>query len=166
VSISNIVGTELHDNGVYISSGYNSTVTGCSFTNVVGDGIQVRGSWINIYGNVLDNCDDFGIAITGLTSPGADSFGAGGSGYSVVGNTVRNCERGIRATSDDTLYPRDINISGNVVLNCTEAADAGCIEAHSDIGGIVICNNIVRTIAGDNGIFEPDIGNQATHIVI
>jgi hypothetical protein len=159
LSISNIVGTELHDNGVYVSSGINISISGCSFLNIVGDGIQVRGENFAITGNVCENCDDLGISATPVTGAA--------SSYSISGNTVRGCELGIRVVSNSSVWPSELLMNSNIVTNTTSAIDDGAISVGaSATGRIAIVGNVVRTFAGDNGIFIGDDGSASDHIVI
>jgi hypothetical protein len=172
VTIKGMVGKDMWDAAVYVSSGINVTVTGCSIKDGMTDGIKGRtvynGGNIAIIGNTVENVglgNGSGIVLTGAGVT-VDSFGANGKGLIATGNTIIGCQSGIQTRQADGFYPRDINISNNTVLDCYGTGDVGAIEIRTAIGGVVCNGNIVRTAAMDSGIvLTPDAGTNITDVV-
>ncbi len=156
VAIRGIVGEDLHDNGVYISSGKDCTVTNCTFNDVGVDGIKTRGDGMTICGNSLrdvgnDSGGGAGVAVEGLSSA-SDNDNANGSGATIIGNTIADSDHGIRTGENNSKYLRDVVISGNTIHNCSVTGQVGAINCKIN-QGITITNNIIRDFDGDYGIF-------------
>lgn len=149
VRITNIAGSELHDNGVYLSSAKNSSVSNCSFLNIHGDGVQVRGLNISVVGCHAENAAAC-VAASGINP--ADLFGAGGSGISIIGCTSINCERVVYVTTAYNLSLRDILIVGCSAQDSVITGATAPIEIITNVGGVVCTGNTVATTASDMGI--------------
>lgn len=121
--------------------------------------------------NTVENCDSYGINVTGVYQVTPDSLGAGGNNFTIIGNSVTGSKFGIYATSAYTFYPRDVIISSNVVEGCTGTGFVGAIELWLDQqSGAVVSNNNVKITATDMGInIDGDvdgIGNKATNVSV
>lgn len=139
------------DNGVYISSGFNCSVTGGTFRRLNGEGnvgVKARGSGHTITGNTIESSNG-GIQISG-NGVTLDSEGANGSGNVVTGNTMRNiATSAIVINFQDGYEPRDCTVSGNTLVDV--AVSGGSIPA------IIIRGNghhiVGNTINGFSGAY-------------
>ena len=159
-SSSNIVaqsisGEEIHDNGIYNSSGLNNSFMGGSFNNVDGSGVKARGSGNVISGFTVENAN-VGISITGqYDSTGLDGLGANGYGSIIQGNTVRRHKQvGILVDQAYDQTMRDIIVNGNTVDSSAapRAGSNASIRVRA-IRGAQITNNIIRGYETAYGLF-------------
>jgi hypothetical protein len=129
IAIERPSGSDLHDNGVYVSSGADCTVIGFQFDRVGGMGVKTRGVRNVIRNGEIANVRN-GISQTGVGTD-LDSTGANGhsnaceavtvSGYTGFAYTIAQLTRSGTRTRD--LYQRDAKLSG------CRAFD-GCIDGH------------------------------------
>lgn len=149
VRITGVAGSELHDNGVYLSSAKNSSVSDCSFLNIHGDGVQARGLNISVTGCHAENAAAC-VSASGINP--ADAFGAGGSGISIVGCTSIDCERVAYVTGAYNLSLRDVSVIGCSAQGSTITGATAPIEILTNVGGVTCVGNTVATAASDMGI--------------
>ncbi|WP_447763289.1 hypothetical protein [Sphingopyxis panaciterrae] len=124
-------GDEIHNCGVYVSSGHDCAVRRYTCRKVKGDGVKMRGSR-----NIIDSCKvlegdtaSTGFVISGLVNSAAiDSLGATGSGSKIVNCTASNI--GFLATvrlatiSAVKYAMRDVEITGCQGFGMTNDAGA------------------------------------------
>ncbi|MHC4397494.1 MAG: right-handed parallel beta-helix repeat-containing protein, partial [Planctomycetota bacterium] len=139
--ISGCTGTQLWDNGIYISSGTHCVITGNSFDNFdagAGQCIKARGSYHIISDNRLTDVVA-GIRITGLSDT------IGGDGCVVVGNTVDTYTgRGIDVTNlSGGPFLSNVTISNNIIQAGTGTGGSGDAIEVRVLDGLVISNNII-----------------------
>lgn len=143
------------DNGVYISSGMDCTVTGGTFSRLLGEGstgVKARGSCHVVSNNTIENCFN-GIQLSGNGAT-PDPDGANGSGSVAIGNAVRNTiSSGIVVNFQDGLDPRDFIISNNTLTNV--ATSGGAVAAILlRGGGHSVVNNTIDGFYGAYGILS------------
>lgn len=109
------VGKVLGDEGIYISSGENVTISNCDLQDINGFGISIRG-----YGHIVRGCDiwkcDGGILTEGIGKT-PDAQGAATSGVRLLGNTIRaSNEWGIASSDNQGLVTRDLVVADNYLI--------------------------------------------------
>lgn len=150
---NNIKGREIHDNGIYNSSGNYNQYIGGNFNNTLGSGIKIRGS-ANLVSNFSISNSNIGVTVTGNGST-PDSFGANGFGNIVSGNTIVSHKQiGILVDVQDGYYCRDVVINGNII----EASKAPKVGSFTSIRArvardLVISDNIIRGYSTEFGMF-------------
>jgi hypothetical protein len=164
-NISDIIAHQIHDNGVYLSSGFKNRVVGVKAKNVNSSGVKARGSQNHISGCVLDLCN-VGITVTGNGTV-LDSYGANGAGTTVIGNKVSNSESyGIQVGGQDGHLMRDVKIVSNVIENHTGTSGFAPFVG-SVVKGIDFSNNTVDGFLSDYGlIVSGSSGNEIVGCVI
>lgn len=132
-------GINLHDNGVYGSSEYNSVSFANSFSLVRGTGVKSRGSRNVIFANPSSDVD-IGISLTGngLTT---DSRGANGNGSISAFNPIDKA-RSFSVSTDvqDGLYPRNFIHAFNPISNHLGTTVQTPIRMNVVEGGMVVGN--------------------------
>lgn len=158
-SITDVVGRELHDNGVYVSSGHDGYLRGV-MRNVVGSGIKARG-FNHDCGGVFDNCDEAGILLTG-NGASVDAFGANGYNLRARG-VATGCNIGCHVKDQDGEYPRDVDIDMDV-YNSTGTGNNAPVNAIV-VRGLKV-RGIIRTTAADYGVLcgGVDSSNKADEV--
>lgn len=152
-TVTNVKGRQIHDNGVYNSSGNYNQYVGGNFNQTLGSGVKVRGNANVVQGFSISN-SNVGVTVSGNgTSP--DAFGANGFGCIVQGNTIVSHKQvGITVDTQDGYPCRDVSIVGNTV-EASKAPFAGSftgIRVRS-VRGAVITNNNVRGYSSEHGFF-------------
>lgn len=111
VSISNC-----HDNGVYVSSGFDCSAIGCRVSDIVNDAIKMRGSRHIMSGNTIRDASR-GIASTG-NGVALDSLNSNGYGTIIASNTISDVTgQSINVGGQDDGFQRDLTVSGNHIEN-------------------------------------------------
>ena len=150
---TNIKGREIHDNGIYNSSGNYNQYVGGNFNNTFGSGIKVRGSGHVVKGFTVTDTN-LGVTVTG-DGTSVDAYGANGFGTIVQGNTIISHKQvGIEVGVQDGYYPRDVTIDGNTI-EASKAPRAGTFTGIRVrvIRGAIITNNNVRGYNTEHGMF-------------
>jgi hypothetical protein len=143
------------DNGVYISSGFDCTVSGGTFRRLNGEGsvgVKARGSGHTIFGNTVEG-SFAGIQVSGNgVTPDAEN--ANGSGTVVVGNIIRNVtQSGIVVNFQDGYEPRDFTVSNNQLVNvATGGGDNAAILLRGN--GHYVVGNTVNGFGGSYAIMS------------
>jgi Pectate lyase superfamily protein len=159
-SATDCTGQNLHDNGVYGSSGSRGRVFGCDFSDLNGSSVKVRGSQNVVIGNTGKN----GGALIGVTGNGttADAYGANGFGNIVIGNSVTESRfDGINFSLQDGLYARDSVIAFNTINNVVATGGYGALRGTLTQGG-VIAGNVCSQLACDYGILYSGTASLTT----
>lgn len=118
LSVTGWTGSDLYDNGVYISSGMGCLVEGGSCRRVGrlagGSGVKVRGSHHRVIGNYIEDALGHGLAVSGNGVD--DGTGHNGRCTTVTGNVVlRSRASGIALYLQDGFPPRDCIVTGNAI---------------------------------------------------
>lgn len=157
------VGIWLHDPGDGAGPGWGNIVADNRITTLRNEGIIVNQALSIIQGNIVTDCTDgasgtYGIVVetTGAGASGLIGLGAG-NWVSVTGNTVYNCDGGIRVSVDPvnltSATPQNVFVSGNQVEGCTGANTKGVCVGFSGTGTNYytyranVVNNWVRNAA-------------------
>lgn len=156
-SASDCTGMNLHDNGVYGSSGDRGRIFGCDFEAVIGSAVKTRGSQNIVFGNTgSGNVSGSVFAITGNGAT-ADAYGANGYGNIAIANSAANCVRdGFGFTSQDGLYMRDSVIALNTVNNITGSGGFAGLRGTMRQGGIIF-GNVTTQLTCDYGILSGNL---------
>ena len=145
-------GQNLHDNGVYGSSGTLGRVFACDFNDVIGSAVKVRGSQNIVIGNTsTGNVSGaaFGVTGNGVTT---DAYGANGYGNICVGNSAADIVRdGVSYVAQDGFYMRDSVIALNTISNITGTGGYAGLRGTMRQGGVVF-GNVTSQLACDYGI--------------
>lgn len=156
--VQGVRGRDLHDNGVYVSSGTNWTISNVAIRDVEGDVVQVRGSNITVTNVAANNANDAAVDMTG-TGVSVDAFGA--NGYNLVCSNVvaDGCEQAVNVGASDGEYPRDVVVSNIVANNCTATGESLAPVRISAVAGVSISNVSIRTVAADIGVLVAGPGS-------
>lgn len=133
----------MRDNGIYISSGDNCTVSNVSVDSAVNNaGVKARGSYHSIFGCNIKNTFS-GITLTGNgTTP--DPLGFNGHGTRCFKNSMDTCSTlGISLEGQDGFFPRDFIVDGNVLTNCGDNDPNHAAIRMFQGQGHIITNNII-----------------------
>jgi hypothetical protein len=158
-------GTNLFDNGVYISSGEHCVVSGCRFWDITGtdSGIKTRGSFMTVSGNTLDNVVN-GIKMSSLDSAGVTSNNLIATGNSIDVYSSRGIAAVATATSD---RPSNVVISNNSILGGTTAGPLGDAIHAGPLENLTITGNVIQTNIADYAILVFGAsGTEAEKIVV
>ncbi|WP_447759781.1 glycosyl hydrolase family 28-related protein [Sphingopyxis panaciterrae] len=164
ISVANVIGSDMHDSVVYVSSGHSVTVTGAVGTDVAGQCVKMRGYNHTVMASVAERCLQGGISLTG-NGP-ADTFGANGHNLVALGNTIHGCgSDGISIGVQDKLYPRDVTVIGNAISDGTSTTGFAGVRVTA-VRGITVQGNSVRTMASDYGILVSGVsaGSKASEV--
>jgi hypothetical protein len=166
-SATDCTGMNLHDNGVYGSSGTRGRVFGCDFSAVNGQAVKVRGSQNIVIGNTSSGNLNaaFGISGNGVT---ADAYGANGYGNICVGNSAADVQRdGVGFGIQDGFYMRDSVIALNTINNITGTGGFAGLRGSIRQGGVLF-GNVTTQLACDYGILlgNTTVGQEQKTAVI
>lgn len=109
-------GRYLKDNGVYVSNGDWMIVAHTAFRDVYGTGVKMRGSHNKALFNNIRGCI-LGISMTDR-SGGADC-----RDIKVIGNTIDDYETAVEVSMNSSIYPSDVEVASNTILNQDAGAD-------------------------------------------
>jgi hypothetical protein len=153
VTVADITGRELHDNGVYCSSGVAWSISGVVVENCQGNAVQTRGPLMTVANVIGRGCRNPVLDMTGLGAS-VDATGADAAGYGLTArNIVAQESQGVfRLGAQGGLYRRDVCVSGLYAYDSTITGTAGpvLISAHS---GLVVSDVVVRRTTSDLGVF-------------
>lgn len=151
--VANTVGQDIHDNGIYNSSGNYSTFIGGNFIRTYGSGVKVRGTGHLVEGFLVTDTN------LGVTSTGngvtPDEFGANGHGTIIKNNVIfRYNQIAIECGDQDGLYPRDTLIAGNLIADgrAPRAGSFTGIRARG-IRGLEIVDNVIHNFDTEFGMY-------------
>jgi hypothetical protein len=156
-SATDCTGMNLHDNGVYGSSGSRSRVFSCDFAELNGNAVKLRGSMNVAIGNTsTGNVTGAAFSISGNGST-ADAYGANGYGNVCVGNSAANIARdGVSYISQDGYYMRDSVIALNTISNITGTGGYAGLRGTMRQGGVLF-GNVTTQLACDYGILSGNL---------
>lgn len=164
---TNVVGFDIHDNGIYNSSGNQNKYIGGVFERSLGSGVKLRGIANLASGfSILDA--SVGISMTGAVDT-PDALGASGFGSIAQSNYIASVRRvGIEINQAYDIYSRDMVIDGNII----EASKMPATGTYSAIRvfGVQDCqvtNNIIRDCPATWAIYFsgwPDGGVYQDHL--
>ena len=162
--VSNTSGREMHDNGIYNSSGDSSSFSGGTFENTLGSGVKARGRSHVVSGFTIKGCN-VGVNLTGNgTTP--DAFNSNGFGTVCSNNTIASATgHGIQVSGQDGLYARDFVISNNTIESHLGTAGFAAINATME-QGLKLTNNIVRGASSCDyaiGVFGVSSSNRGVN---
>lgn len=143
-------GRNLHDNGVYGSSGTRFRAYGCDFSEVFNSGVKLRGS-LNIA--ALNSTYNAGIAVT-VTGNGTtpDSYSANGrANIAALNSGDAISSDGISISIQDGYYSRNSIVALNAITNLTGAGGFAGVRGTILVGGVVALNSFAN-ITSDYGI--------------
>ncbi|MEH7116061.1 right-handed parallel beta-helix repeat-containing protein [Neobacillus vireti] len=150
--VSDCVGENLQDNGVYVSSGNQCIIKGIIVNGAAnGMGVKVRGSYNEVFNCNVTGCQNgYSVTGNGLTP---DSFGANGYGNIISNCIARNClQYGITASIQDNLYQRNVKITNNTLIDCaTTGGSFSAILVQANFAEIT--NNQIINCDGAYGIY-------------
>lgn len=145
-TVSDIAGHDLHDNGVYVSSGNGWTIDNVTVRSCVGNAVQTRGNNHTITNVVgIDIPTDYAVDMTGPS----DAAGYG----QTCANVVSDACLGVVSIGDNGgFYCSDITVSNITASNSTGTGLADSPVEVIANGGINLSNIVIRTTGADMGI--------------
>lgn len=153
VTVDQMTGHDLHDNGVYCSSGFDWTISNVSVEWCQGNAVQTRGANMTVTNVAGQNFPaDYVVDMTGL-GLSQDAFGADADGYNLNASNItgRACF-GIVDVGANTYYPRDITIRGVTGYASTgTGANFPPIQIAARTG-VRLSDVVLRTVAADMGV--------------
>jgi len=124
-SIENILCEWFFDNGIY-ETGRGINVRRCTLRNGLGGGVGVK---VRGWNNTITHCTaegcDSGFGIEGALTESTldDNFGAGAASAEISYCIARNCSTaGIWTDDNAGVWPRDLRITHNHIINCGSLA--------------------------------------------
>ncbi|ONG41578.1 hypothetical protein BKE30_03875 [Alkanindiges hydrocarboniclasticus] len=142
-------GTNLHDNGIYGSSGARSIAFANSFDGVRGTGVKQRGSLNLAILNTLNNCN---VSVGHTGNGAADTFGANGFGNLIALNASSySVSYAYNIGAQDGLLARDSMILFNTTMGHSGVGDFAPIQS-SQVQGNFVAGNIIDAHTADMGI--------------
>lgn len=159
-TITNIQGSNLFDNGIYVSSAFYAAINGCIFRNAGSTGIKARGRGFTITGNVITN-SQVGIVVTGNSDqadpffgPPVNEFGSTGYGTVVSGNVIDSVSaKGISIEQMEPAYTcNDITVNGNVIMHHTGTTNQYALQV-STVAAATVIGNKIYSSTGTSAVF-------------
>lgn len=144
-------GRNLHDNGVYCSSGTRFRAIACDFEDVNAAGVKTRGSQNIAALNTAKNVGQVAVVTGNGTTP--DSYGTNGIGnIAALNSGSRFTSDGIGCGGQDGYFQRNAIIALNALDAGASSGGFGAIRGAILEAGVVSLNS-VTDVACDYGMF-------------
>lgn len=159
ISVNQVYGEQLHDNGIYISSANSVAINTTNFDICGGSGVKVRTVNATVTNNTAKDISSAAVHISAVV-PSA-FFDAGNYGISAVGNVSSGCGRGVQIETGYGTKLRNIAIANNVVTD-SAVSSGGAIEINTDQRGLSVTGNTINNTGSPYGILIAHSGTVNT----
>lgn len=164
-TLSNITGNHLRDNGIYLSSAIQCSITNAKLNDIVSSGIKLRGR-----DNIISNCF-VSDALIGYTMTGtgkADSYGFNGYNNTVTDSKAENCTvMGVAIVGQDDSYGKSFKILNNTLIKCGKGGTMyPAIRIDGGSEHQIIGNTILGTVSDVAILVQGNKNNLSNHITV